>query len=1290
MTTRLSFLTFPQRFDGTNLVLRVLVLPRLDGGWDGDPRQPLVPGAAAFADADLQLEARVLDGLGTFPVDAPVDAALAMAGASGVAGDARALFEALVAPQTGRFQLAAAPGPPAESAADGISLRKYLPRSYRSSFLFTGPRHPGARTDDAYHCAVKAAATPNPNFVATPDAVSWGQVYAYCLRHPQLARRVGLIREASVPVGSLFAKGGYVSVDLAAGSDYAAEQQADRLLLARYAARVPALTAGLARPVFGAVQFPVVVPPAVPQGTYDQAFIEAADYDDGFAKVVHGFQPVSQDLLAEEADGFPPLTDIGIRLGWDDEQILIWQARQLQADPTVPPVGGQPQRLDAPMGAFGYRVDARRHGEAAWHSLVAVRSRAPLTLDGIPLGDPPDQPFVGELAIEVHPQQFDGVQPARDLWLPAYLAQWNGTSTVLPDEIAAGLFHVEAARDVAVSLGRLYDAVDLEDIPLRYGHSYDLRVRLADPTGGGPAVADEPVNEGPSPVAEVHFVRHVVPEPLRITDLPAFPDGAADDLFTGDAIEVRRPLLGYPAVVFSGGYADPVPLLQAASEASVGKGAFGIPDPDVRRVQVDVEVRALAMDNQLSLSGTEPYARLYTTTRALPAELADPLSIPLTFLDAPVLRFGDPTDLGDLGLSVADVDARDDLPLPTGRMVRLTLRALCDDDAAYFAPGAHVGRRRQLRLRRASRDERGLFAAASPARTIRGIWLRPDPPPLASPTPEAMLLRRVTDASQPSAVARLATELDLDARGMTLSGRRGERGVFANGRAIRATVAPDGSSLTLGAKDDLVNHWIVALTLQLDRDWTWDGLQHLAVDVFRTRRFARGGPLDDNGGAPVATFELLPTASLLALDGPDRDHTRLVLLDAVEPKPDGPADPDVVQLTYRVEARFADPPDQSDPAPTFSLDLPVTTTPAQVPRIVAAGLALSPYERDATYASTAPRRRALWLELDEAPRDPHDEVFVRFLAYAPDPLLSDNRADTLLPPEESPLAIDPEPVRVITPGQADDQAGLGAMTPLVASDGSRRHYLVPLPPGLNADSPELFGMFTYELRIGHAHVWSTAQGRFGRPLRATGVQHPAPTLFCTVQRTIDELVVEAPFARAVLRGRNVTADPPRTQLWALLYAQVRQADGADWRNVLLDDRRLRLVPRVRGRAELAVGLGLEGAFQNRDAPAHGATAWAQAEIERELRRLGLPTDSPISVLCVEVMPSLAALRRRPVQRGALAEDRAGLVAVVAAERAFGTTLEQEPDEREVRPLSEGLGHFRILRTSPLAAAPPVC
>jgi hypothetical protein len=215
MDPRISILTFPQAFDGDRLHLSILLVPRLSTVWSGNPLLPLIedfPNAGdttpAFADADFRFELRALDGLGTFPVSAPVSFTTGLPDADGVQGDARALFEALVAPGAGRFKLSANPPRLAEPVKKEIFIQKYLPRTYRNAFLFTGPRTEDARTDDSYHCAVKAQKPLNPAFVPSPDEVSWGEVYAFCLRNARLAQALGLIRQASFQLqGTLFGKG---------------------------------------------------------------------------------------------------------------------------------------------------------------------------------------------------------------------------------------------------------------------------------------------------------------------------------------------------------------------------------------------------------------------------------------------------------------------------------------------------------------------------------------------------------------------------------------------------------------------------------------------------------------------------------------------------------------------------------------------------------------------------------------------------------------------------------------------------------------------------------------------------------------------------------------------------------------------------------------------------------------------------------------------------------------------------------------------------------------------------
>src|SRR5690606_28667299 len=111
---------------------------------------------------------------------------------------------------------------------------------------------------------------------------------------------------------------------------------------------------------------------------------EAATYDDGFAKIVHANQPVSSDLLRdthkneEEDDTRLPIHDVGIRLAWEDEQILIWLNRQLRADPGDP-TGSS--RLDAPLGVFRYRVDVKKNANGEWSSLCLVKNKISTDLD---------------------------------------------------------------------------------------------------------------------------------------------------------------------------------------------------------------------------------------------------------------------------------------------------------------------------------------------------------------------------------------------------------------------------------------------------------------------------------------------------------------------------------------------------------------------------------------------------------------------------------------------------------------------------------------------------------------------------------------------------------------------------------------------------------------------------------------------------------------------------------------------------------------------------------------------
>ena len=117
----------------------------------------------------------------------------------------------------------------------------------------------------------------------------------------------------------------------------------------------------------------------------------------------------------------------------------------------------------------------------------------------------------------------------------------------------------------------------------------------------------------------------------------------------------------------------------------------------------------------------------------------------------------------------------------------------------------------------------------------------------------------------------------------------------------------------------------------------------------------------------------------------------------------------------------------------------------------------------------------------------------------------------------------------------------------------------------------------------------------------------------------------------------------------------------------------------------------------KDQPRVGTAAWTNKEVGDLLRNYGLPVDSPLSVLTVEVFGNITNTREHLTN---LFQDshRKNLVNMTAkdqgekfaynlaqtAERA-GAAQEKAFAENTVnlKPLSSGLGHYRILRSSPL-------
>ncbi len=1423
-------MTFPQYFDGNELQVNIVVIPR-----DHNPLNPIITGEepaipnaeAAFADANFSFAAQLVQGFGANPLPQPQPLTNALpVEVTASPQNPREIFEAMANHlQILDFNMvnsnASLTNIPTSRQFEAprqrnVSVYKHLPKTFLKATGLKAINSKNAFTDDTYHCAVKGAKF-HQGFQQTGPSISWGKVFAHILRQPLLARAAGFIYTFYLPIeADTFPEGGFLYLDLADGSSFSPQFAADDTFIKRYAARIPILRPGEPRQVFAPLLYPVL---NVHDGNYDELFIETAVYDDGFAKTVHCHQAPHRDPLIEEADGAYPLTDSGIQLGWDDLQLLNWYIRQLAVDSSV---NGPVKRLDAPIGVHGFVIDVRQQAEEGeeqgpWESLNWVSNRNTFSLsrnpanpnDTIVLGD-----FAGELPYQVYPTQLDGTEQVlgqpQPYWLPMYFANWTGHSMVLPDEDAATVYqnthpNLDADPDgqpatdkdgnpvttgtgvtgaAQNQLNQIYQAGIL-NAQLRYGQGYEFRVRMQDISGGVPSIDRQPINETPSDIGFCRFKRFIAPIQPRIQEIESNPEAAEGDIHpvTGvdgpnnlDALNIRRPKLGYPAVVYTGKYSDPINRLLTQSNLGLSPEAadaehrvgLGIADPDVDRVEIIVEIATLKLDKLDSVNGKDDYVHLYTTYRYFPAiennedQYEASLNIPIVYRDIQgtdkVLHTGTTQNLAqDLGLE-DDIDQLAELVLPTARTARLTIRAVCEDketdsqteeyygivDASDPHLDVRYGASFSVLLYQPSLDETNLLVQSAGVSSLQGIYMRPDAITVFDGTWNSILLG-TSQERQNSNIQQLADRLNLQSNGLTLYAPKGKRVVFGCSSRIRHSLAPDGSSITFASKGDLYNHWICCLNYELDRDWMWDALETEAFWVRRSKKFTHDteeGEIDVIAGK----LKMIRTASFESLDAPQRNSSQLVFFDAVEPKREETgAFPDTIDLSYSLEARFKPAHGASnDTMETIEMTLPITSPPAQVPKIVSAGYALSPYIRDEKYANSESRKRFLWIEFDQPVEDPQDCYFARVLAQAPDQLISNNHPSLFLAPEEPSLPIDPELIRIVSPASSNDLAGLNAMQPMLKSKDSDVHYILPLPPGLHANSDEMFGFFTYEFRVGHFErkpvnegdptekVWTTAQGRFGRRLKMQGIQHPAPVLTCVPNRDNDKIWVTAPYAVSVHKGKNVTANPPRTELWALLYAQVKRVDNQDYRNILLDDRpldwRIQVNPPTQQDTlekytnqdlqllnQIAIktlkgqeGIAAAGKFlklktatnKNKGATKYGTTIWTNKKVSQLLQLYGLPTDASLSVVVVEVLPQIRNVfdHVSGLEDALVAESTRNFMSTGQREafnqsyqHRFGSnTANASIARNDTSPVSDELGHHRILRSSRLTKVPDIC
>jgi hypothetical protein len=1264
---RLALMTFPQHWDGNRtLELNVVLIPAVD-----PLPSPLIgTSSPSFADGAPTFTVIVDKGLATLPTSTGSNAISLGPTIISPPASPAATFAILKSAVTANGATLGTPPPLAITR-----IRKALPPSY---FAVGGAPPDGniTTTEHDFGCAIRVEpATPIP---PTPlKTLTWGQVISYAIRQPALAMKLGLVYRISITLSASDAQaltaGGWVFVTLAATDPWAIAAQTNLGSIRTHAARIPPLNA-TPRALFAAINFPVDGEGGTPS---DTSFEISDIYSDGFTKLVHSAQPINSGAAVGDGQ-LAPGSDLGIEIGWDDQQVAQWHNDQLAllAARTGGTLGSATQM---PLGVQGYRVDVADITPTTpggpfqmpvFQSLCNIATTLPASLGT----------YTGDLCLEpVAAQPNSGA--GNDAWLPRYFATWRGGSLCEPDPVPNALTNPKAPP-----VTKLRTAVGLSTL-LSYGHTYSFRVRLGDLSSGGPLIDDVPISPGPGAIASQTFQRLIPPKaPLveqldsngkTITPQPGVPSAPA-------SLVVSRPTIVYPEVLYThlGDMAtarDAIRTTLVAAAKNAPAKVAGLPDPDVDAVSIEVLVR-----HPLHDTGTDdsPFVTLYRTSRTLnpttgtaPLQTDPGTTIPIVFIDAPTIVDWSPTGQPITG----------ELLIPRGREVQVTLRGLLrTNEPAYFGPQAFAAMATTILVRVEPVDEPELLGQADVAEPVTGY-----------------LFRRPPNVDAPPLVAQLAEEIGVAANGNSLASPPGTRVVFGASLALRTQVSADGETLTFGAADELLRFWIVAIVLDLERDWTWDGLTDAGCTILR------GGPTDTESTAVSVGAVIIPgVLGGAATNRPSnlaRSRTRLIFLDAIDPHEPVPGGfPQSLQHRWfvkpnRTPGGQALPP--SPPVPVFTtpppaltgtdladapldLRLPIAVPPAQVPTIASVGLALSPYEAGPLYASTEQRQRSLWIELAEPIANPvGDALFARVLAHGADPLLY--FAEPATPADRNPpLPLDPELVRVVIPDDTDDRAGLTAMTQLAPSSVSNVHFLLPLPSGIDADDPELFGFWTYELRVGHAgqpgdlRQWSTANGRFGSPLRVVGVQHPAPPLVCHAGRvnvpaaasaavlnaitsvaspfqlqqvlaplagagapastgTPSLVICTAPFATPVLNGAPLT-DPvntPRTTMWFLIYAQAVQADGASMRNILIAVEQGVFIGR--GLEEIDPALRpfvttlVKNSAKARDRIA--VAAFHQAQIEAILAQIHLPASSSLSVIAVELLPGGTIFEANPIE-----------------------------------------------------------
>ncbi|OXM69587.1 hypothetical protein [Amycolatopsis vastitatis] len=514
--SELLWVAVPSGLDGASALIRVLVVPRLQG--------------SSLAEFGLQEWPSLLEGL-TFELRTDTSAGIALAPDHPELRPAARLdvWQAFFGGQGGLINDWASRdyAPPAVDRTHDDAQR--ISHTYRDTVtrMARTPQDTPGIVDQALAPWQGGQPTPPPPPappIPTPVVPDFHRTVAMLREHPAVLRELGLVFELAVSRRNLEVgdprRSRHLSIrctdpvlDLLVRAPWTAYLLDDEHFLP---ASAPDAATAIRRGVVDLAGADVVSPQAEPDDSPPPWAVCTFEVDGAVGRL----RDAANSTADERPAILPHLRSAGLQLVRPG-RAADYAARADAARTNATADSMDDARLTAEDLVLGFRLDVKS-GDGSWRSLT--HRLATYTVNGTPIGS-------ARAPEEGHVKPFAAVRGAdAELRADEVVTRWSGWShTVSPTNLLDDTPgpRREPAVPLPYDFGWRFDLSDVAPLPtLRFGTRYQLRVRVADATGGGLPVGAETDSTQCSEV--VRYTRHEpVPPPRIAAEAGTFPPGAA-------------------------------------------------------------------------------------------------------------------------------------------------------------------------------------------------------------------------------------------------------------------------------------------------------------------------------------------------------------------------------------------------------------------------------------------------------------------------------------------------------------------------------------------------------------------------------------------------------------------------------------------------------------------------------------------------------------------------------------------------------------------------------------------